>query len=172
MTLRILMLQKFRFKQLIEKTVMVSYRHEIVFKRITHRVKFLKRVVFWRHPPSFFSSDFGDVTPPLSCTCHVTVRWCCRRRGGCKIPDMIICPTLASLIFSSRFLYFSTIAVVPSLSASFVPTCTSMDPPFPLPMISSTLSVTCSILAPGKQTTTSSHLLNLVSVFRTIESPT
>ena len=57
--------------------------HEIVFKLITHRVKFLKRVAFWRHPPSFFSSDFGHVTPPLSCKCHVAVRWCCRRRGGC-----------------------------------------------------------------------------------------
>ena len=34
------------------------------------------------------------------------------------------------------------------LSVLFVPTCTSMDPPYPLPMICSTLSVTCSILAP------------------------
>ena len=89
-----------------------------------------------------------------------------------KIPDKIICPALACFVFFSRFLYFSTIAVVPSLSVLFVPTSTSMDPPYPLPMICSTLSVTCSILAPGKQTTTSSPLLNLVSVFRTIESPT
>ena len=38
---------------------------------------------FCWHPPTFFSSDFGHVTPPLSFACHVTVRWCCRRRGGC-----------------------------------------------------------------------------------------
>ena len=44
-----------------------------------------------------------------------------------------------------------------------------MVPPFPLPMIVSTLSVTCSVLAPGKHTTTSSPLFNLVSVFLTIE---
>ena len=73
-----------------------------------------------------------------------------------KIPDKMICPALACFVFFSRFLYFSTIAVVPSLSMLFVPTCTSMDPPYPLPMICSTLSVTCSILAPSKQTTTSS----------------
>ena len=89
-----------------------------------------------------------------------------------KIPDKMICPILACFVFFSRFLYFSSIAVVPSLSALFVPMCASMDPPFPLHMISSTLSVTCSILAPGKQTTMSSPLLNLISVFRTIESPT
>ena len=29
-----------------------------------------------------------------------------------------------------------------------------MDPPFPLPMIYSTLTITCSIIDPGKQTTT------------------
>ena len=67
-----------------------------------------------------------------------------------KIPDKIICPTLACFVFFSRFLYFSTIAVVPSLFVLFVPMCISMDPPFPLPTIWSTLSVTCSILAPGK----------------------
>ena len=39
-------------------------------------------------------------------------------------------------------------------------------------MIYSTLSVTCSIIAPGKQTTTSSPLINLESVFLTIEYPT
>ena len=106
-----------------------------------------------------------------------------------NIPDKMICPNLACFVFFSSFLYFSTIAVVPSLSVLFVPTCThhivsamalshrtypsfSMVPPFPLPMIFSTLSVTCSILAPGKHTTTSSPLLSLESVFRMIESPT
>ena len=43
--------------------------------------KNLRREAFWWHPPSFISS--GHVTPPLSCVCHVTVRWCCRWRGGC-----------------------------------------------------------------------------------------
>ena len=89
-----------------------------------------------------------------------------------RIPDRMICPTLASFFFFSSFLYLSTIAVVPSLSALFVPTCTRMVPPFTLSMIFSTLSVTCSILAPGKHTTTSSPLFNLVSVFLTMESPT
>ena len=89
-----------------------------------------------------------------------------------KIPNMMISPTLACFVFFSSFLFFSTIAVVPSLSVSFVPTCTSIVPPFPLPMTFSTLSVTCSILAPGKHNTTSSPLLSLASVFRMIESPT
>ena len=40
-------------------------------------------VAFSWHPPVFFSSDLGHVTPPLSCACHVTVRLCCRQRGGC-----------------------------------------------------------------------------------------
>ena len=43
----------------------------------------LRWEAFSWHPPTFFSSDFGNVTPGLSCACHVTVRWCCRRRGGC-----------------------------------------------------------------------------------------
>ena len=77
-----------------------------------------------------------------------------------RIPDRMICPTLASFVFLSSLLYLSTIAVVPSLSALFVPMCTSKVPPFPLPMIFSTLAVTCSILAPGKHTTTSSPLFN------------
>ena len=38
-----------------------------------------------------------------------------------KIRDKMIWPTLACFVFFSRFLYFSTIAVVPSLSALFVP---------------------------------------------------
>ena len=58
-----------------------------------------------------------------------------------NIPDKMICPNLACFVFFSSFLYFSTIAVVPSLSVLFVPTCTSMVPPFPLPMIFSTLSL-------------------------------
>ena len=86
----------------------------------------------------------------------------------------MICPILACFVFLSRFLYFSSIAVVPSLSALLVPMCTSMDPPFPLPMICSTHSpsVACSILAPGRQTTTSRALLNRESVFLTMECPT
>ena len=36
-----------------------------------------------------------------------------------KIPDKMICPILACFVFLSRFLYFSTIAVVPSLSALY-----------------------------------------------------
>ena len=89
-----------------------------------------------------------------------------------NITDKMICPNLACFVFFSSFLYFSTIAVVPSLSVLFVPTCTSMVPPFHIPMIFSALSVTCSILAPGKHTTTSSPLLTLESVFRMIESQT
>ena len=58
-----------------------------------------------------------------------------------NIPDKMICPNLACFVFFSSFLYFSTIAVVPSLSVLFVPTCTSMAPPFPLPTIFSTLSL-------------------------------
>ena len=88
-----------------------------------------------------------------------------------KIPDMMICSTLACFVFFRRALYFSTIAVVPSLSALFVPMCTSIVPPFHLPMMSSTLSVTYSILAPGTHTTTS-PLLSLESVFGMIESTT
>ena len=38
-----------------------------------------------------------------------------------KIPDNMICPILSCFVFFSRFLYFSTIDVVPSLSALFVP---------------------------------------------------
>ena len=38
----------------------------------------------------------------------------------------MICPTLASFVFLSSLLYLSTIAVVPSLSALFVPMCTSV----------------------------------------------
>ena len=60
------------------------------------------------------------------------------------IPDRMICSTLASFVFFSSFLYLSTIAVVHSLSALFVPMCTSMVPPFPLPIIVSTLSLSLS----------------------------
>ena len=45
-----------------------------------------------------------------------------------NIPDKMICPNLACFVFFSSFRYFSTIAVVPSLSVLFVPTCTSMVP--------------------------------------------
>ena len=57
-------------------------------------------------------------------------------------------------------------------SGLFVPMWTSMVTPFPSPMIRCTLSVTCSILAHGKQTTMSSSLFSLESVFLTMESPT
>ena len=63
-------------------------------------------------------------------------------------------------------------AVVPSLSTLFVPTCTKTDPPLPEPTMFSTLSIIASILAPGKQTTTSSPLFKTLSVFLTIGSPT
>ena len=118
------------------------------------------------------SSLQSRFTIPLTATRFEFLYPCILFPNTGTIPDKMICPTLACFVFFSRFLYFSTIAVVPSLSALFVPMCTSIDPPSPLPMIFSTLSVTCSILAPGKQTTTSSPLLNIVSVFRTIESPT
>ena len=55
--------------------------HEIVFNVLLARDVF-KREAFWWHPPYFISSEFGHVTPQLSCTCHLTVIWCCRRRGG------------------------------------------------------------------------------------------
>ena len=48
-----------------------------------HEEKVLKQEAFWWHPPSFISSDFGHMTPPLSCMCQLTVRGCWRRRGGC-----------------------------------------------------------------------------------------
>ena len=73
-----------------------------------------------------------------------------------KLLDKISCPTLVSFIVFSRLQYFFTIAVVPSLSVLFVPMATSRVPKFPRPIIRYTLSVTCSILAPGKQTTMSS----------------
>ena len=63
-------------------------------------------------------------------------------------------------------------AVVPSLSTLFVPTCTKTDPPLPEPTMLFTLSVIASILAQGKQTTTSSPLFKTLSGFLTIESPT
>ena len=110
--------------------------------------------------PLIHVSHFLFLSKPLHhpVDCHPLRIWypCILFPNTGKIPDKMICPALACFVFFSRFLYFSTIAVVPSLSVLFVPTCTSMDPPYPLPMICSTLSVTCSILAPGKQTTTSS----------------
>ena len=88
-----------------------------------------------------------------------------------KIPESMICSTLVFFSVSTNSLYLFTILVVPSLSALFVPTCTNIDPPWPCPNTFSTRSVTCSILAPGRQTTTSSPLLNVLSVFRKMESP-
>ena len=58
-------------------------QHETVFNILFTREVF-KRDAFWWHPPSFISSDFGHVTPPLSCACHVTVRGCCRRSSICS----------------------------------------------------------------------------------------
>ena len=48
---------------------------------VLHTMFFFQRVAFSWHPPVFFSSDCGHVTPPLSSACHVTVRSCCRQRG-------------------------------------------------------------------------------------------
>ena len=60
------------------------YYHEIVLNvLLTRFAGFFWRVAFSWHPPVFFSSDFGHVTTPLSCACHVTVRSCCGQRGGC-----------------------------------------------------------------------------------------
>ena len=87
------------------------------------------------------------------------IRACLLPNTG-RISDRMICSTLAYFVFFISFLYLYTIAVVPSLSALFVPMCTSVVPPFPLPMIFSTLSVTCSILVPGKHT--SYYVLSLV----------
>ena len=39
-----------------------------------------------KHPPSFISSDFGHVTPPLSCACHITV---CVVDGGEVVPASV-----------------------------------------------------------------------------------
>ena len=89
----------------------------------------------------------------------------------CKLTDKMMCAPFDCFVFFSRFLYFSTIAVVPTLSALFVPIWISTDPPLPLLMIYSTLFVTCSILVPGKRTIKSSSLFSLVSVFLTTESP-
>ena len=44
------------------QTINLTIDHEIVFKPITHRVKFLRREAFCWHPPTFISSDFGHVT--------------------------------------------------------------------------------------------------------------
>ena len=88
-----------------------------------------------------------------------------------KIPDSTICSTLVFFSVSVNSLYLFTILVVPSLSALFVPTYTSIDPPWPCPNTFSTRSVTCSILPPERQTTTYSPLLNVLSVFCKMESP-
>ena len=88
-----------------------------------------------------------------------------------NIPERIICSTLVFFSVCTNSLYLCTILVVPSLSALFVLTCTNIDPPWPCSNTFSTRSVTCSILAPGRQTTTSSHLLNVLSVLRKMESP-
>ena len=77
-----------------------------------------------------------------------------------KIPERIICSILVFFSFPINCLYLCTILVVPSQSALFVPKCTNIDPPWPCPNVLSTFSVTCCILAPGRQTT-SSPLLNV-----------
>ena len=51
------------------------FLHKIVFNVLLIR-EVSKREAFWWHAPSFISSEFGHVTPPLS-------RGCCRQRGGC-----------------------------------------------------------------------------------------
>ena len=88
-----------------------------------------------------------------------------------KIPDRIICSTLVFFSFPTNCLHLCSSLVVPSLSALFVPTCTNIDPAWLCPNVFSNLSVTCSIHAPRRQTTTSSPLLNVLSVFRKMESP-
>ena len=82
-----------------------------------------------------------------------------------KIPERIICSILVFFSFPPNCLYFRTILVVPSLSALFIPTCINIDPPWPRPNMFSIRSLTCSILAPGRQTTTYSPLLNVLSVY-------
>ena len=69
-----------------------------------------------------------------------------------KIPDRIICSTIVFFSFPTNCLYICTMLVVPSLFALFVliKLCTNLDPPGPCPNVFSTLSVTCSILAPRK----------------------
>ena len=62
-------------------------------------------------------------------------------------------------------------AVVLSLSTSFVPTCTKTDPSLPDAMIFCILSGVASILGPGKQTTTSSLLFKTLSIVLTIGPP-
>ena len=88
-----------------------------------------------------------------------------------KIPERIICSTVVFFSFPTNCLYLCSILVFPSLSALFVPICTNIDNHWSCSNVFSTLSVTCSILAPGRQTTTYSPLLNVLSVFRKMGSP-
>ena len=85
-----------------------------------------------------------------------------------KVAERIICSTLVFFSFPTNFLYLCTVSSLPAL---LVPTCTNIDPHWPCPNTFSTRSVTCSILASGRQTTTYSPLLNGLSVFRKMESP-
>ena len=71
-----------------------------------------------------------------------------------KIPEIIMFSALVIFSFPTNCVYLCTILVVPSLSALFVPTCTNIDSPWPCLNVFSTRSVTCSIKAPGRQTTT------------------
>ena len=80
-----------------------------------------------------------------------------------KIPERINCSTLVFSSFLTNCLCFCTILVVPSLSALFVPTYTNKDSPWPCPIELSTRSVTCSTLAPGRQTTIYFPLLMYLS---------
>ena len=97
------------------------------------------------------SSLQSRCTIPLTAICFEFLYPCILFPNTGKIPDKMICPTLACFVFFSMFLNFSTIAVVPSLSALFVLMWTSRVPPFPRPMIRCTLPVTSSILALGKK---------------------
>ena len=52
-----------------------------------------------------------------------------------RIPDSITGSNSVCFSVLTNFLYFLTMAVVPSLSTLFVPTCTKTDPPLPEPMM-------------------------------------
>ena len=80
-----------------------------------------------------------------------------------KIPERINSSTLVFFSFPTNCL------VVPSLSALFVPTYTNIHPPWPC---SSVLFPFSRMLYPSPRKTNTSPLLNVLSVFRKMESST
>ena len=82
-----------------------------------------------------------------------------------KRPERIICSTRIFLLFPTNTLHFCTILVVPSMSSLLVLICTRRDPPWSCPNMFYILSVTCSILAPGRKTTISSPLICVLLFF-------